>query len=373
MILKKLLSWIVLLGLSLIFVSKIYAIDLGQADSFSILSSTYTNTSIGTNIGGDVGYTTGPAVVPTINGSTYTPPSSKYTIAGIDQGSFLSSLNSQTCTFTFGSATDLSLLSQPLSSGVYCVTGAMSVGTGGITLLSGDYLFRSTGALNTVANSSVTGGTSCNINWTPGGATTMGANSSFMGTIIDDAGVTIGSNVSLAGKVLSFGGTVSTDKDTITTQACLTSTATPTPTPTTTPTTTTETITTATTTTETSTTTSSNNQTPVCVDNNTIKLPANLHVIRNGSDATVNWFQTEGNMASIYYRQLNEKNWTHAVGDISVDDYMSYTIHLLKPKMGYIFGVEQKWNCSGGQMVTAIVIDGWQSKVFNFSYWEWSR
>jgi len=46
---------------------------LGAADSFGILSSTYTNTSAGTTITGDLGFTIGPAVAPTVSGTTYTP------------------------------------------------------------------------------------------------------------------------------------------------------------------------------------------------------------------------------------------------------------------------------------------------------------
>lgn len=359
MIIKKFFLWIVLLGLCLTFVNKIYATDLGQADSFSILSSTYTNTSIGTNISGDVGYTTRPAVTPIINGITYTPPSNKYTTAGIDQGSFLGNLNSQPCTFNYGSATNLSLLSQPLTPGVYCITGATSVGTAGITLTDGTYIFRIDGALTTVANS-VVNGSACNVFWTPTQATTLGANSTFLGTDIDASGITIGSNVKWSGRALAFGGTVSTDKDIITTPNC--SGITPIFT---------QPIQNSTS--INSSNTSNQNQTPVCIDNNTIKLPANPHIIRQGSDATVKWVQTEGNKTNIYYRQLNEINWTHAVGDIDSNGYMSYTIHQLKPKVGYVFGIEQKWNCSGGQMVTAVIIDDWKPNLFKFSYWEWSK
>lgn len=193
--------------------------DLSSADSFAILASTYTNTTAGTTIDGDVGYTTGPAVTPTINGTTHIADSA-FNNAGTAQGNALSSLDSQACDFTFGSATDLSLLSQPLTAGVYCVTGAQSIGTGGITLGSGTYVFRSTGALNTVANSMVSGGSACDIFWTPGAATTLGANSTFKGTDIDASGITVGSTVDWTGRALAFGGTVTTDTDTITVPSC---------------------------------------------------------------------------------------------------------------------------------------------------------
>lgn len=191
--------------------------NLLTTDSFAILSSTYTDTSGGTTVNGDVGYTTPPATPPTINGITHIADG-EYNQAGTDQANVLSSLNSQPCDFNFGSATDLSLLPQPLTEGVYCVIGAMSVGTGGITINSGTYIFRSTGALNTVANS-VVSGNSCDIFWTPV-ATTLGANSTFKGTVIDDAGITVGSTVNWEGRALAFGGTVTTDADIITVPSC---------------------------------------------------------------------------------------------------------------------------------------------------------
>lgn len=46
--------------------------NLGMATTFGILASTYTNTAPGTTINsGDLGYTTGPLVAPTVNGTTH--------------------------------------------------------------------------------------------------------------------------------------------------------------------------------------------------------------------------------------------------------------------------------------------------------------
>jgi hypothetical protein len=206
--------------------------DLGQAASFGILSSTYTNTVGGTTISGDLGYTTGPAVAPTVNGTTYSPPDSKYSTAGTDQGAALANLNSQPCTHTFpAGAVDLATDTSHgtigvYEPGVYCTTAssAASIGSGGITLTGGGtYIFRINGALTTVANSVVTlagGASACDVFWTPTGATTLGANSTFAGTNIDDAGITIGSTVTWTGRALSFGGTVSTDTDTINVPSC---------------------------------------------------------------------------------------------------------------------------------------------------------
>jgi len=74
--------------------------SLGQAASFGILGSTYANTVAGTTINGNLGFTTGPAIAPTVNGATHTADS-VYNQAGTDQAVALNNLNSQPCTFTF--------------------------------------------------------------------------------------------------------------------------------------------------------------------------------------------------------------------------------------------------------------------------------
>jgi hypothetical protein len=115
---------------------------------------------------------------------------------------------------------------------------------------------------------------------------------------------------------------------------------------------------------------------PVCTDGNTINLPANPHVLRSGSQATVNWFQTEADEANIYYKEVGQDNWTHAVSDIKVtspDKYVSYTIYDLDPNLGYVFGIQQKHGCGGGETVTAVIVDGPTTQLFPFSYWEWTK
>jgi hypothetical protein len=200
--------------------------DLGAASSLTVLSGTYTNSAIGTTLNGDLGYTTGPVVAPTVNGQTYVADGT-YNQAGIDQGTALGALASQACTFSFAPgavdlATDTSHGAAGVyAPGVYCISGAATIGGGGtITLTgSGTYIFRITGALTTSANSVVTlaGASACNVWWTPGQATTLGANTTFMGTDIDPSGITIGNATTWTGRALAFGGTVSTTADTINT------------------------------------------------------------------------------------------------------------------------------------------------------------
>ncbi|MHB8602612.1 MAG: ice-binding family protein [Nitrosotalea sp.] len=188
--------------------------------NFGILASTYTNTSPGTSIAGDLGYTTGPEVPSAISGSIHVVDF-VYSQAGTAQYDAISSANSQMCTSNLGGIVDLSLVNGGVyTPGVYCTTGAGTIGAAGITL-SGDgtYIFKIGGTLTTVSHSIVTlsnGAQASYVSWVPTGAATLGANTKFAGTILDASGVTIGSNVRITGSVLAFGGTVSTDADTIT-------------------------------------------------------------------------------------------------------------------------------------------------------------
>jgi type VI secretion system secreted protein VgrG len=203
---------------------------IGAASSFNILSSSYVNTVAGTTISSDLGYTTGPAVAPTVGGTTHVADST-YNQAGIDQGNALSALNSQPCSFTFApGAIDLAsdTTHGPVgvyTPGVYCISGAASIGGGGTITLTGGgtYIFRMDGTLTSSANSSVVvagGASACDIWWTPTQATTLGANSAFVGTDIDASGITIGDVVTWQGQALAFGGTVTTSRDTITSPVC---------------------------------------------------------------------------------------------------------------------------------------------------------
>lgn len=214
---------------------------LGAASTFVILADTYTNTVSGTTLNGDLGYTTPPVVAPTVNGSTHST-NFVYDQAGIDQNNALIALNNQPCSFTFAPGPiDLAgdTTHGPVGTytpGVYCISGAASVGGGGTITLNGagTYIFRMDGALTTSAGSVVVlagGASACDVWWTPTQASTIGANSTFAGSDIDAAGITIGSTVTWTGQALAFGGTVSTDTDTISAPVCSSERSLPSPAP----------------------------------------------------------------------------------------------------------------------------------------------
>lgn len=237
-------SIVATLILSLVFVSAPsakalvlpFTPSLGVADTFSILSDTFTSTVGPTTVTGDIGYTTGPAVPAVLTGTIHTavsdiPAGGIYNQAGLDQATALAALNTQSCSFTFAPgaidlATDVthipafgSILGEYVP-GVYCTSGvasAYSVGTAGITLVgSGTYVFRNDGALTTVTGSSValTGASACDVFWTPNGGTTLAHDSTFTGTVIPILAaahdITIMDTVTWIGRALTFGHTVTT-------------------------------------------------------------------------------------------------------------------------------------------------------------------
>jgi hypothetical protein len=210
---------------------------LGTTAAYGIVSSTFTNsnTSPQTIVNGDVCFTTGPVTPPlSITGTTVTPCPPA---VGLDQATALANLNGQPCTSLGAGAITLDSVvigANPpgtIPPGCYSSGGAMNItATTNVTLNgAGVYIFRPGGALNTGANSSVIlagGACSANVFWAPAGAATIGANAAlsptptFVGNILSAAGITIGHFAHLTGRALAFGGTVTTDANTITAPTC---------------------------------------------------------------------------------------------------------------------------------------------------------
>jgi hypothetical protein len=220
--------------------------NLNSEAPFAVVSSTFSNSNTApqTIITGNVCFTTGPGAAPlTTSGSTFTPcpPAT-----GIDQGTTTAFLNSQACTSLGVGAVALNAVSVganppgTFTPGCYSSGGAMNIVANTTVTLSGAgvYIFRSGGAITTGMDSVVTtanGACASDVNWTAIGATTIGANSgpslvtpTFLGNIFDAAGISLGHFANLTGRALAFGGTVTTDANTITVPSCSTGAAVPT-------------------------------------------------------------------------------------------------------------------------------------------------
>ncbi len=220
---------------------------LGTASTFGVLSSTFTNsnTSPYTIVTGDIGYTVAgaPVTAPITVTGTLHPEDATFTSAGTAQNNALSNLNSQSCTTITGPLDAIIIGTN--APGVFppgCYTMAtdliITLNTS-ITLdltatgaVGNTWIFKSTGGgLTTGADSFVTlahGASACNVFWAPVAATNIGAYTGalpnttklFIGTIIDAAGINLGHFANLSGQALAFGGTVTTDANTITVPSC---------------------------------------------------------------------------------------------------------------------------------------------------------
>jgi hypothetical protein len=206
-------------------------LNLGQAGTYAILSGNVagviTNGVPGQFIGsGNVGHTStetapftfaagfGDVSNPAILGTIATPgtPIGDAHVVLTNIGTWDGTTNTGiACTFTFApGAIDLATDTThgPIgvyTPGVYCINGAASIGTAGITLSgAGPYVFKINGALTTVSGSTVTfnGAAGCsnannagNLFWAPVGGASTGATSQFSGTILSgSAAITTGAN-----------------------------------------------------------------------------------------------------------------------------------------------------------------------------------
>ena len=102
---------------------------------------------------------------------------------------------------------------------------------------------------------------------------------------------------------------------------------------------------------------------PTCDGVPFVKLPANVHVIRNGDTAEVKWTPTQGTQAEIYYYENQNVDNKHSVKDTYNDGHE--VIGLLGSK-DWTFGLQQKDGCAFSG--TVYIVDGNTPRLFRFLY-----
>jgi len=207
-------------------------IPLGAACSFGILAgSTVTNTSTvpaPTNVSGDVGVSPGSAIVGFPPGMLTGMLHSADSVAASAQVDLTTAYNAAAGA-PGGAVLPADIGGETLAPGVYRTTSAQpSLGiTGNLTLSgpsSGVWIFQIVSTLTTAAGNSQVimagGATSHNVFWQVGSSATLGTSTTFAGTIMAQASISLSSGVTLNGRALARTGAVTLISDTVNVPSC---------------------------------------------------------------------------------------------------------------------------------------------------------
>lgn len=210
---------------------------LGDADSFAVVAGTEITNDFSlavpqTVVDGDMavspgttvtGFGGGPAEGQVNNGTIYTADATA-AAAKADADAAWTNVDS------YGTATPLAgaeLGGQNLGPGVYTPPGVENFGLTGTLTLTGDwddiFVFK-TPSFSTANDSSVVlnGANPCNIYWRITSDASLGADTTFIGTLLAGTSITVGSETDIEGRLFAGTGDVTLIHDQIATPLCLT-------------------------------------------------------------------------------------------------------------------------------------------------------
>jgi hypothetical protein len=205
------------------------ALALGAACSFGILGATPVVSSIGPSIvTGDVGIWPALSVTgfppATLTGVLHLGDS----VAMTAQGDLTAAYNNAAGT-AGGAVLTANIGGQTLAPGVYRTTSAQpTLGITGNLTLSGNgiYIFQIVSSLTTAAGPGMSkiiltgGAVSHDVFWQVGSSATLGSGSTFQGTIMAQASITVGTGAILNGRALARTGAVTLDSNPVNVPPC---------------------------------------------------------------------------------------------------------------------------------------------------------
>ncbi|MBW3614378.1 MAG: DUF3494 domain-containing protein, partial [Actinobacteria bacterium] len=201
-------------------------VGLGTADNFAVLAGQGITNTGPTTVNGDLGTWPNPSITGaglTVNGSIHAADAVARQ-AQADTTTAYDDAASRTPVSTV--ATELG--GQTLTAGAYNSSSGKFEITGPLTLdAQGNpdavFVFQAASTLTTASASTVNlvnGAAACNVFWQVGSSATLGTNSTFRGTILALASITVTTGVTVEGRALARNGAVTLDTDTITRATC---------------------------------------------------------------------------------------------------------------------------------------------------------
>ena len=200
-------------------------VALGTAANFGVLAGAAVASTGATVVNGYLGISPGNAS--SVTGFVFSPSPGPGTVTGAthfadgvalqaqnDVTAALDSLASRPCDATISA----DLGGMTLAPGVYCSGSSMGL-TGTLTLdAQGDpnaqFIFKLGSTLTTASNAAVNvinSGQNCNVFWQVGSSATLGTGTSFVGTVIAQASVTLTTGASTNGRMFARTGAVTLD------------------------------------------------------------------------------------------------------------------------------------------------------------------
>lgn len=202
---------------------------LGSARGFAVLAgSTATNTGA-THLTGDVGVAPGAAVTGFPPGNVVGAIHAADTAAQQAQVDLTTAYNSLAGMPATAELTDVNLGGLTLGPGVYHFTSAAAMSSTPLVLdAQGNpdamFVFQVASSLVTASNASVVmirGGTGCNVYWQVGSSATLGTGTSFQGSILALASITLNTGASITdGRALAQNGAVTMDTNIVSLATC---------------------------------------------------------------------------------------------------------------------------------------------------------